>query len=165
MAKSKKAIVSGNIARWYMSVKGGDLPENFEVFMDVEMDFENAPRASIIEQCSGGQSIRVKLQDRLRALPTTLLRQYEVDGYKCKFIDIYNAMPVAKPVDTLLAMEHDEFIATMIDELGMEREQAERIYAHKHGLEYTPAPVEPNGIGEPIDPSVDYEDEDEDPTE
>jgi len=140
MAKRDLQVI-GEKAMWTMSVKGGKLPNGFEVFIAVEMDYTGAKRGDIITQCSGGQSIRVKLQDQLRSLPTSTLNRYAAEGYKCKFNDIYDGKQILQPKDIILSLSKDDFIDLMCEEYDLSYERAETMYNVKHGIKVE-APTE-----------------------
>jgi hypothetical protein len=88
MAKQRNEIemvegkYQGNVTIEQMSVKGGDLPDSFQVYLNVEIDFEGADPVKVAEAACGGQSLRVVLQSRLRKEKTADLTEWEQNGYK-----------------------------------------------------------------------------------
>ena len=147
---AKKLEVIGKKAHFTMSLKGGDLPSNYEVEIAAVMDFTGATEAQLIRCAASGQSARVALQSQLRRKPIAVLNGHAKDGLNVKFTDVI-AGDVASPTDRLLALSQDDFVEMMIKEFDLPREQAIRIYCHKHGLTYEPAGVEPNGSANPIE--------------
>lgn len=130
---SKKLEMKGKTAHFTMSLKGGKLPENFEAFIKVQMDFSTANVLDVFKVCASGQSARVALQSQLRQKAPSELKQLEKNGLEIKFEDIYKGT-VVKPIDTILAMTRDEFIETMVTQLGMETDPAHELYNNKHDL-------------------------------
>lgn len=88
MAKQRNEVelvdgkYQGNVVIEQMSVKGGDLPDGFQVYLNVEIDFEGADPVKVAETACGGQSLRVVLQGRLRKESTRDLEKWEQEGYK-----------------------------------------------------------------------------------
>lgn len=130
---AKKLEILGTRALFVMSLKGGDLPENFEAEIAVEMDFNSAPKELLYKICASGQSARVALQSQLRKKSVPELQRLEKDGLIIKVEDIYSGQ-IVKPVDRLLAMSKEDFIETMMEDLGLSEDQAIEIYNRKHGI-------------------------------
>ena len=124
----EKAIISG------MSVKGGDLPSNFEVKIDVEIDFAGATKAQMLQCCASGQSARVQLQGQLRKKSTTNLTEMASKGHKVKFTDILAGPPPASAGDLLLALSKEDFIELMCEDYDLSADRAEKMYNIKHGI-------------------------------
>ena len=135
---AKKLEVIGKKAHFTMSIKGGSLPDNFEAEIATVMDFTGATEAQLIKCAASGQSARVALQGQLRRKPIAVLNDYGAKGLEVKFVDVISG-DVASPVDKLLVLSQEDFVNLMVEEMGLEREQAIRIYCFKHGLEYIPA--------------------------
>lgn len=67
-----------------MNVKGGKLPEGFEVKLELDLDFSGCSDTRILEFAGGGSSARVQLQSKLRELPTSKLRELAKTRFKVK---------------------------------------------------------------------------------
>ena len=131
---AKRFEIIGKKAFFTMSIKGGDLPSNFEVEIEAEMDFEGASQEQLLKCCASGQSARVALQSQLRKKPVAALRSYADNGLKVKFTDIISG-DIAKPTDKLLALSKEDFVEIISEEFGISMEQAEKIYNQKHEIE------------------------------
>lgn len=130
---AKKLDVVGKKAMFTMSLKGGDLPENFEVEIAATMDFSGATEEQLIRCAASGQSARVALQSQLRRKPVATLNEYAVNGLKVNFTDVV-AGEIASPTDKLLALDRDDFIEMISTDFGIARSEAEAIYNRKHGI-------------------------------
>ena len=80
MAKSKKEVRwEMRDDSWYacftMSLKGGDLPKDFECEIDVEISFKGAQFVDYRDFIVGGSSGRVTLQSMLRKQPMSLINR------------------------------------------------------------------------------------------
>ena len=67
-----------------MSVAGGDLPKNFQVYTNVKFDFTGVPEDDLIEYNCAGSSIRVKAQAKMRKWTTAELLKHGIqspEGY------------------------------------------------------------------------------------
>jgi len=88
---------TGKKAYFDMTVKGGGLPDNFEVtiptVLDCDADFE-----VVKDFIAGGQSGRVAMQVKLRSLGTDALKQLQSTGLRIHIRDI-------KDVDAYLSPE------------------------------------------------------------
>lgn len=137
MAKkvSRKAQVSGTIASFEMNLKGGALPDGFEAKLRVEMDFEGVSKEKLFEICASGQSTRVTLQSQLRKKSTSELTKLAEEGLKVRVQDIYSGQGLVKPIDRLLALNREDFVLTMVRDLGLDEEMAHETFNRKHGLE------------------------------
>jgi len=124
---AKRFEIIGKKAFFTMSIKGGDLPSNFEVEIEAEMDFEGASQEQLLKCCASGQS-------QLRKKPVAALRSYVDNGLKVKFTDIISG-DIAKPTDKLLALSKEDFVEIISEEFGISMEQAEKIYNQKHEIE------------------------------
>ncbi len=131
---AKKLIVENNVAKFQMSLKGGKLPDNFEVYINVEIDFTDAKPADLFKCCASGQSARVKLQSQLRAKTVPELKALGENGLQVTFNQII-AEQITKPIDRIMALELDDFVEMMVDEFDMEYETAVLLYNKKHGIE------------------------------
>lgn len=130
---AKKMTIVGKKAIFEMSIKGAKLPDNFEAFIQVEMDFEGAKFEDMLKCCASGQSARVALQSQLRAKSVEELNGLAKNGLKVSFSDIIKGN-VTRPIDRIMALSHDDFIEMMVTDLGMTDEAAEKLYERKHGL-------------------------------
>ena len=130
---TKKVQLVGNVAKFNQSVKGGKLPSNFEVYIVTEIDFTGAKLEDLYTCCAGGSSARVQLQAQLRSKSIEELNRLSKEGLKVTFNDII-ANKVSKPVDKLMALSKDDFIELMVDEMGFDADDAERVYNKKHGI-------------------------------
>jgi hypothetical protein len=130
---AKKMTLVGKKAMFQMSIKGAKLPDNFEVFIDVEMDFEGAQFEDMMKVCASGQSARVALQAQLRAKPVPELEAMAKNGLVVKFNDII-AGNVTRPIDTIMALSKTDFVTMMIKEFEFDQTTAELLYNKKHGI-------------------------------
>jgi hypothetical protein len=81
--------LQGHVEIESMSVAGGDLPNGFQVKLNVRIDFTDADPVKVAEVACGGQSLRVILQGQLRKYSTAKLREMAAQGYA------ENSIPVA----------------------------------------------------------------------
>ena len=125
---AKSMTINGTKAMFNMSLKGGDLPDSFEIMLNVEMDFEGATMAQFYECCAGGSSARVKLQSRLRKMTVAQLRVFALEGYKCKFVDLMTGAVQRDYKTALAALPYDEFIETVMRDLQTKLDVAQRYY-------------------------------------
>jgi len=150
MAIDKKVYINGNIVTFNMEVtkdKSGVVTSPTHI-IPVTVDVTGVTREQMLSNNFSGSSMRVKIQNtHLRPLPEAKLRELAKTGYKTTWSKIDSGAPEMAPVDRLMLLSKDDFIETMGKDLGIPREQAERIYCNKHGLEYVPAPK--NGDGNP----------------
>jgi len=133
MTMSKKLDINGKVATFTMSIQGGKLPDSFKAIIAVAMNFEGATIEDLYKCCASGQSARVALQAQLRTKTVSELNGLANNGLKVSFNDIMKGS-VTKPIDRLLALSKDDFILELA-ELGIDTEQATKIYNFKHGLE------------------------------
>ncbi len=120
----------GKITVTEMSVKGGDLPNGFQVKLDVEFDFTDVSPVDVAESACGGQSLRVILQGDLRKESTATLREYEEQGYVCKVSDLVNREKAARDPKKAIKsafskLDRDGKIEFLMENMGMERDAAE----------------------------------------
>ena len=135
MAK-KEITISGERAYFSdMTLKGGKLPDDFEVDFDVCMDFTGVTREQLIAVCASGQSGRVRWQGQLRRLSTVTLRKMAEKQVTVKMTDILKGLSVG-PVDLILTYNRIDFVATIMSLNPMQDEdEAHEAYNRKHGLE------------------------------
>ena len=131
---SKKAKIIGKVAQFKMSLKGGKLPDGFEVYLDTKIDFENVSVDELIKVCASGQTSRVTLQNQLRQKSVQELENLEKSGLEIKFKDIYDDK-IIKPIDKILLFDRIDFVKMMIEDFDMEQDQAHELFNKKHGLE------------------------------
>ena len=131
---SKKAEIIGKVAKFKMSLKGGKLPDGFEVYLDTKIDFENVSIDELIRVCASGQTARVTLQNQLRQKSVQELRNLEESGLEIKFKDIYNDN-IVKPIDKILLLNRIDFVKMMVEDFDMEQEKAQELFNKKHALE------------------------------
>lgn len=130
---TKKMIVENDVAMFEMKVRGGNLPQDFEANIAVEIDFAAADKTQLIEIAASGQSARVALQAQLRKKSVQELMALGENGLRISVQDIY-AGQIVRPVDRLMALSRADFVATMVRDLGLEEAQANEIYNRKHGI-------------------------------
>ena len=121
---------------WTMTLKGGDLPKDFEAKIAVVCEFNpDTDREAMITYCFGGSSARVALQAQLRSWSVDDLRKLEVGGLKCTLSGIKagayrKGKTQAAPMDTykasLKAMPRAEAIAKIMDDTGFDEEVCEK---------------------------------------
>lgn len=128
-----KAKVTGSKAKFTMSLKGGKLPDDFVAKIPTTIDYEGVTMQTLMEVCSGGQSARVMLQSQLRSRRVPDLIKMANEGLVIKIADILKGV-TQSPVDLMLALGLEDFIATM-EGLGVDRFNATNIYNKKHGLQ------------------------------
>ena len=73
-AKDNKVLVK------CVSVKGGDLPNGFQVYVNLEFDYTGMTLEQLQGLCSEGSSVRVKAQGQLRKYSTADLLKHGVPG-------------------------------------------------------------------------------------
>ena len=122
------------IAISQMSVKGGDLPDTFQVKIDARMDFTGVSVDAMARCCASGQSARVRLQAQLRKKSTTELQKLELTGLDVHFNEIAS-VGVESPMDTLMKMTRDEFVEHVMDAFDIDVDECHEIYNRKHGLD------------------------------
>ena len=130
---SKKLEIIGKKAMFTMSLKGGDLPSNYEVEINVTMDFTGATETQMIKCCASGQSARVALQGQLRKKTISDLDKLGREGMNVSFTDVIDG-DVVSPVDRLLALTKEQFIEIISRDMGLDPEECEAIYDRKHGI-------------------------------
>lgn len=101
----------------------------------VEIDTTGVPANAYIPYTFGGASVRVKLQGWMRNKWTEAqFIEKSKETLKLHFNDIIKGMEVPLK-DRIAALEKDDFVELMMDEYGMEEEQAVALYNKKHGIE------------------------------
>ena len=130
---AKKMQIVGKEARFEMSIKGAKLPDNFEAFIQVTMDFTDARFEDMLKCCASGQSARVALQAQLRAKPVPELEALAKNGLVVKFNDII-AGNVTRPIDKIMALSKTDFVTMMVKEFELDQTTAEALYNKKHGI-------------------------------
>lgn len=118
--------------KWEMTLKGGDLPKDFEAKIAVTCEFNpETDQDAMITYCFGGSSARVALQAQLRTWSVKDLRGLEVGGLKCTLSGIKagayrKGKTQAAPMDTykasLKAMPRAEAIAKIMADTGFDEE-------------------------------------------
>jgi len=130
---SKKLEIIGKKAVFTMSLKGGDLPSNYEVEINVTMDFTGATEAQMIKCCASGQSARVALQGQLRKKTISDLDKLVENGLNVSFTDVIDG-EVVSPIDRLLALTREQFVEIISRDMGLSEEECIAIYNRKHGI-------------------------------
>ena len=92
-----QAVVAGLKAIFVMHLGGADVAIKGGVFIKVEVDFVGASQTQLLDCCVSSQGFRVKLQAIFRKLTVAEIRNLELNGYKCKFTDIWGVRQVAAP--------------------------------------------------------------------
>ena len=114
-----------------MNVAGGDLPKNFSVKINVEIDCTKTTIEKLIEVACSGQSARVRLQANLRTWSTERLEKVEKEGLKITFEEIYKEESLE---DKILKLSKAEFVELMVT-YDMDKKGAEALYNKKHGIQ------------------------------
>ena len=126
---AKTMSINGKIASFNMTLKGGDLPKNFEIELPVTMDFTGATNDQLMSCCAGGSSARVQLQTKLRKLKIEDLRKMSIDGCKFKFTDIISGVSVQRSYpDIIASMNEVEGVAQLMSDLGVKEDTAKKYY-------------------------------------
>ena len=143
MAIDKKVHVNGDSVTFTMGVKKDSFAK-VQHEIKVTCDVTGINRTTLLQNNFSGSSMRVKLQNgHMRKQTEQTLERYGREGYKTSWKAIDDGF-TASPVDLLMALNRDDFIETMA-KMGIEREQAIRIYNHKHDLPVTSAPKTGDG--------------------
>ena len=144
MASDKKVYVKGNSVEFQMDVTKDKTKGTPTHFIKVTCDVTGVTRDTMLQNNFSGSSMRVKLQNSyMRKQPESTLARYASEGYKTTWKDIDDGY-ASNPIDLLMMVSRDDFIESM-SKLGIEREQAIRIYNHKHGFPVNPAPKTGDG--------------------
>ena len=131
---AKKMTITEKNAKFEMSLKGGKLPDNFEVFIQVEISFETCSKLDMIKACSGGQSARVMLQSQLRRKSIPELNRLGKEGLKVKLEDILKGTTTS-PADLILQMTRSDIVDIMCEKFDLTIDESHELYNKKHGLE------------------------------
>jgi len=135
---AKIHTIVGEVVTYDCSVKGGDLPKDYEVNIRVSMDCAGVTREQLLKVATT-TSARVTLANHtLRKLSTEILDKYnrDVHGdsapvYKVKLTDIITGASSVNPVDVILAMPREDFVKMMVLEYGMNEDMAKKLYDKK----------------------------------
>ena len=132
--QTKKVIMDGQVATFLMSVKGGKLPSNFEVYISVRMDFTDAKPLDMAICAASGSSARVQLQSQLRLCSVDDLNKWAKEGYSTTFSDVIaqKARPEPKPADLLNALSLVDFVEFMLVNYDIDEEASTNIWNRKH---------------------------------
>jgi len=82
----------------YVSVKGGDLPAGFQVYVNLEFDYTGLTIVDLQGLASEGSSIRVKAQAQLRKWSTTDLLKHGIQSTEGLKKDIKDQLDSRKPI-------------------------------------------------------------------
>jgi len=115
------------------SLKGGALPNGFEVELKVEFDYTGCPIEELIKRVTSGQSDRVKLQSKYRKLPTSMLRAMSDGLTKVRWDEIAEASELSLK-DRMMALDKDNFVELMVTSYGISEDEATAIYNRKHDV-------------------------------
>ena len=120
----------GSVVIEKMSVKGGDLPNGFQVYLDVTLDFTGVDPVEVAETACGGQSLRVILQGDLRKESTATLKKYADEGLTVKVETLINRDRAERDPQKTAAsayekMDREQKIAFVMAAMKVEREVAE----------------------------------------
>jgi len=105
-----------------MSVKGGRLPDGFEVKLDIDLDCD-ASWEAIRDFVAGGSSARVVMQSTLRGLETQALRDMATKVVKVHVSDIRDPDAFLSP-EAMQAKRMDQAKAILA---GIDPEMAKRM--------------------------------------
>ena len=135
---AKMFQIVGDVVTYDCSVKGGDLPKDYEVIIRVVMDCTGVTRDQLLKVATT-TSARVSLANRnLRRLSTEILDKYDRTNndqapmYEVKMNDVITGASSINPVDVILAMPREDFVKMMVLEYGMNEPAAEKLYDKKH---------------------------------
>lgn len=120
----------GSVVIEKMSVKGGDLPNGFQVYLDVTLDFTGVDPVDVAETACGGQSLRVILQGDLRKESTATLKKYAEEGLTVKVETLINREraerdPQKQAASAYEKMDREQKIAFVMAAMKVERAVAE----------------------------------------
>lgn len=120
----------GSVVIEKMSVKGGDLPNGFQVYLDVTLDFTGVDPVDVAETACGGQSLRVILQGDLRKESTATLKKYADEGLTVKVETLISRDRAERDPQKTAAsayekMDREQKIAFVMAAMKVEREVAE----------------------------------------
>jgi hypothetical protein len=123
---------TGKVSVEGMSVKGGDLPNGFQVHLDVEFDFTGVSPIDVAEAACGGQSLRVVLQGDLRKESTSTLNKYAEEGYLCKVSELVNRERASRDPKVVIKsafskMTREQKVESVMDLMKVTKEQAEQM--------------------------------------
>jgi len=123
-----------------MNVKGGDLPEGFEVKLNVDLDFSNATWEVIGQYAAGGSSARVVMQTVLRGMKPNVLRDLASRTLKIHVNDIRDEDAYLSPelmgkkrqdtaVQALAGLTKRQKIEALVEAGVLNRQQADDMLA------------------------------------
>ncbi len=99
----------------------------------VTVDITGVEVAQLAKYAFSGASVRVKLQSQLRKKTELELNAMALNGLKTTFKAI-DAGSSSTPVDKLMLLSLNDFVKTMVEQLGLSVDQATTIYNRKHGI-------------------------------
>ena len=83
--KMEENLLEGTVTITEMSIKGGDLPADYQAKIDVTIEFNKVDPIELALLACGGQSLRVMMQTKLRKEKTATLNAYAKDGFKTTY--------------------------------------------------------------------------------
>ena len=83
--KMEENLLEGTVTITEMSIKGGDLPAEYQAKIDVTIEFNKVDPIELAVLACGGQSLRVMMQAKLRKEKTATLNAYAADGFKTTY--------------------------------------------------------------------------------
>ena len=89
--EGRKVLITG------MSVKGGDLPNGFQVYTNVMLDYNGVSEDDLMALASEGSSVRVKAQAKMRKWSTTELLKYGVKGVEGLTAEVKTELKYIEP--------------------------------------------------------------------
>lgn len=92
IASKNKVLVKG------MSLKGGDLPSNYQIYVNVEFDYTGLTLEDLQGLCSEGSSIRVKAQSQLRKWTIKKLENHGCEGIDGMTKDVKEYLEDVEPI-------------------------------------------------------------------
>lgn len=116
------------IRTFEMSLKGGDLPKDFEATIRVKISFNpETDIEAMADCCAGGMSARVKLQSQLRKWSVQELRKLELNGLEISFSEINAGGKSQKSYsDQLRSLGRELAVKRLMADLGCDQEMAEK---------------------------------------
>ena len=114
-------------------LKGGALPNGFEVELTYEFDYEGITIEELVKRVTSGSSDRVKLQTKLRKLSTSKLNEMAKATQKIRWDEINSANEMS-PTDQLMALSREDFTEIMVRDFLMTSEVANQLYDRKYGV-------------------------------
>jgi len=138
--KAKQSVsIVGKVVTFVCHLGGIDIEAHKEngvqvwkdgFFVHVTVDFTGATELQLIDCSSSSQGLRVKLQGIWRKYTLKQLRGIELNGYKCKFTDVWGVRQV------VVQQTYPEIIAGMSEADGVKQLMSDLGIKHDIALTY-----------------------------